>query len=340
MTSLPTVTVLVPVLDGEAFLTEALESALAQDYPADRLDVVVVDDGSSDASGAIANAVAARAPGRVQVLRQANGGTAAAINAARDVAGGELLALLDADDRWPADKLVRQVRALEAAPEAGLLYGDMTVVDAAGSVLSESWLETVWPGEPPAGRCFGALLAANPATASSILMRADLSRRLGPIPAELRCADWWLALSAARAGAVAYLPEPRTAYRLHGGNLGLGREGPALGRAHVRRATVQRCFLASVTAADAEPIELATAWNAFERNVAEALLQLGSPFATVVHVSAGDREHARGQAASAAAELQRGAAREAMASFVRALAADPWNAEAQDGLATAWERSQ
>jgi hypothetical protein len=336
----PTVSVLVPVHDAEAFLAEALASALGQDYPADRLDVVVVDDGSSDASAAIAAGFAEREPERVRVLRQANAGTAAAVNAARAAARGELLALLDADDRWPADKLVNQVRALDAAPDAGLLYGDMTVIDAEGATVADSWLQTIWPGEPPSGRCFGALLEANPATASSILLRAELSRRLGPIPVELRSADWWLALAAARAGAIAYLPEPRTGYRLHDANIGLGSEGPTLGRAHVRRAAVQRCFLACVTAADAEPIELAAAWNAFERNVSEALRGLGSPFATVVAVNAADRERARGQAASAAAELESGAAAPAMAGFVRALAADPWNAEALDGLAAAWERAR
>jgi Glycosyl transferase family 2 len=329
---LPSVTALVPVYDGEAFLEEALESALAQDYPADRLDVVVVDDGSTDASARVADDVAARHRGRVRVLRQPNAGTAAAINAARAAAGGELLALLDADDRWPEDKLARQVAALG---DAGMVYGDMTVIDAAGDVVCESWLELIWPGQPPAGRCFGAFLTANPATASSIVLRADLP--LGAIPARLRAADWWLALAAARAGEVAYAPAPRTGYRMHDANIGLGSEGPKLGRAHVRRAACQRWFLASVTARDATPLELAQAWNAFERNVLEAHKHLDSPFETVIAVSEADRARAAAESAAAARAADPA---EAMAAGVRALAADPYDEAAQAALAAAWERAQ
>ena len=162
---MPTVSVLVPVKNGAPFLAEALESARNQTL--EPLELIVVDDGSTDGSDEIAVAHGAR------VIRQANAGTAGAVNVARVAARGELLALLDADDRWAADKLARQVDALG---DAGLLYGDMTVIDETGSVLRESWLGLVWDGEPPSGAgCFGALLAANPATSSSILLRADLS---------------------------------------------------------------------------------------------------------------------------------------------------------------------
>ncbi len=323
--SLSTVSVLVPVRDGEAYLAEALESALAQEHPP--LELIVVDDGSADASAEIAAAHGAR------VIRQANAGTAGAVNTARQAARGEFLALLDADDRWPADKLSRQ---LEALGDAGMIYGDMTVVDSGGEVLSDSWLQLVWDGVPPSGRgCFGAMLAANPATQSSILLRSDLSRRLGPTPPHLRCADWWLAISAARAGTIAYLPEPRTHYRSHDNNLGLGTEGPTLGHAHVRRAATQRHFLAGVTTADASPLELALAWNAFERNVTEALAHLGSPFATVVDVTDADRERARAELA-----VTHDDPAEAFAATVRALAADPWDVAVHAALDAAWERNQ
>jgi hypothetical protein len=323
----PTVTALVPVHDGEAFLREALESALTQDWPPEALDVVVVDDGSGDGSAAVAEAVAAEHPGRVTVLRQANAGTAAAVDAARAAACGELLALLDADDAWPRGKLAAQVPALLGAG-AGLLYGDMTVVDAAGATVRDSWLELVWDGEPPSGEhCFGALLAANAATASSILLRADLARTLGPIPPAVRSADWWLALAAARRGPIAYLPEPRTRYRVHDGNLGLGTEGPVLGRAHVRRALVQRGFLRTVAPGECTPLELATAWNAFERNVGEALRHLGDPFAEVVEVDDADR-------AAADREL----ARDEFFAAVRGLAADPWRPGGHAVLEATWER--
>jgi glycosyltransferase involved in cell wall biosynthesis len=259
------------------------------------------------------------------VIRQPNAGTAAAVNVAREAARGEVLALLDSDDRWPADKLARQ---LDALGDAGLLYGDMTVIDGDGALVRESWLSLVWDGTPSGEGCFGALLSANAATQSSILLRADLSRRLGPIPPHLRAADWWLALSAARAGRIAYLAEPRTFYRIHDANLGLGTEGKALARAHVRRAATQRVFLRDIRAGEVTPLELAHAWNAFERNVAEALRQFGNPFATIVSVTDEDRAAARREPL------------DDMVSAVRALAADPWNQDAHHALQEAWGREQ
>jgi hypothetical protein len=312
---MPEISVLVPVHNGARFLAEALESARAQTLaPAE---LIVVDDGSTDGSAEIARALGAT------VIRQANAGTAAAVNTAREQARGELIALLDADDVWPRDKLARQAGALG---DAGLVYSDLTVIDERGETLQPSWLDLVWDGPPPHGRdCFGALLVANPATASSILVRAELLTR---IPPHLRCADWWIALTAARAGAIAYLPEPRAGYRLHADNLGLGTEGARLGRAHTRRAATQRHFLATVQAGEATPLELARAWNAFERNVTEALRHLGNPFETIVPVTDADRERAWEELAKPPGDL---------AAAIRALAADPWEPAGHAALEAAWE---
>ena len=319
---MPDVSVLVAVHNGARFLAEALESARTQTLRP--FELIVVDDGSTDRSAEIARTLGAT------VIRQKNAGTAAAVNTARDAASGELLAILDSDDRWPPDKLARQVDALG---DAGLLYGDLTVIDERGDVLQDSWLDLVWDGPPPSGPgCFGALLAANPAGASSLLLRAGLSERLGPIPPHLRCADWWLAIAAARAGEIAYLAEPRIGYRLHDENIGLGTEGARLGRAHVRRATTQRHFLATVRAGEATPLELGLAWNAFERNVAEALRRLGSPFETIVAVTDADHERAWDELAMPPDDPA-----EALAAAIRALAADPWEPAGQAALEAAWE---
>jgi hypothetical protein len=316
---MPKISVLVPVHNGARFLAEALESAHAQTLRP--LELIVVDDGSTDAGAEIASALGAT------VIRQPNQGTAAAVNTARAHARGDLLALLDADDVWPRDKLARQVAALG---DAGLVYGDLTVIDAAGDVVHPSWLDLVWDGPPPSGHgCFGALLAANPATASSILVRAEL---LGAIPPHLRCADWWVALAAARKGALAYLPEPRVGYRLHDDNLGLGTEGAQLGRAHVRRAATQRHFLATVQAGEATPLELALAWNAFERNVTEALNHLANPFETIVAVTDADRERAWEELHD-----RPGDPAHALAAAIRARAADPWEPAGHAALEAAWE---
>ncbi|HXJ82303.1 MAG TPA: glycosyltransferase family A protein [Candidatus Methylomirabilis sp.] len=105
------VSYIVPVYDGEAYLAEALDSIFAQTLPA--LEVLVVDDGSSDATPAVAR----RYGRRITYLRQSHAGQSVARNHGIRVARGDLLAFLDADDLVHPNRLVRQVARFEARPE-------------------------------------------------------------------------------------------------------------------------------------------------------------------------------------------------------------------------------
>lgn len=113
----PTVSVVVPVRDGARYLGAALASVLTQDVPP--LEVVVVDDGSADASAAIASA----AGPSVRVLRGPFSGAAAARNAGVATARGEVLAFLDHDDLWAPRRLARQVATLRREPAVELVLG-------------------------------------------------------------------------------------------------------------------------------------------------------------------------------------------------------------------------
>ena len=85
----PTVSVIVPAFDAERFLGEALDGVLAQDYPAERVEVIVVDDGSTDATPQIAARYAA-ADDRIRVVHRPNGGQVAATNTALEHATGDV----------------------------------------------------------------------------------------------------------------------------------------------------------------------------------------------------------------------------------------------------------
>lgn len=106
----PPVSVVIPVFNGERFLAQALASVRAQDY-AGELDVVVMDDGSTDRSAEIARSFAG-----VRYLRQANQGNATARNHGIAAARHDLIALLDQDDLWLPQKTRRQVETLLAEP--------------------------------------------------------------------------------------------------------------------------------------------------------------------------------------------------------------------------------
>ncbi len=106
----PLVSVIVPLYNGIRFVGEALDSIAAQDYG--NVEVIVVDDGSTDGSPALAT------DRGFTLLRQEQRGAGAARNAGVDAARGEILAFLDQDDVWLPAKLRRQVEVLTAHPDA------------------------------------------------------------------------------------------------------------------------------------------------------------------------------------------------------------------------------
>jgi glycosyltransferase involved in cell wall biosynthesis len=120
----PLVSVVAIFLNGERFLDEAIQSVIAQTYP--HWELLLVDDGSTDGSTALARGWAEREPHRIRYLEHPghrNHGMSASRNVGLHNARGEYLALLDADDVWLPGKLARQVEILEAHPTVGLLFG-------------------------------------------------------------------------------------------------------------------------------------------------------------------------------------------------------------------------
>jgi glycosyltransferase involved in cell wall biosynthesis len=111
------VSVIIPVYNGERYLGEALQSVLAQDYTP--LEVIVVDDGSTDASGAVAQQFP------VRYFWQPHGGPGATRNLGIARAQGDLLAFLDADDVWTPNKLADQTAVLAAQPELDAVLGQV-----------------------------------------------------------------------------------------------------------------------------------------------------------------------------------------------------------------------
>ncbi len=111
-----TISAVIPVFNGEQFIAEAIESVYAQTRPV--VEVIVVDDGSTDNT----LEVVSRFP-EVRVIRQANAGPGAARNRAIEVAVGEYIAPLDADDLWPANRLEIMAAVLDSEPDVGNVVG-------------------------------------------------------------------------------------------------------------------------------------------------------------------------------------------------------------------------
>jgi glycosyltransferase involved in cell wall biosynthesis len=124
MPETPQVSVIMIFLNADPFLADAIGSVLAQTY--DSWELLLVDDGSSDASTARAQWAAAQVPGRVRYLEHAhyqNHGMSASRNLGLRHAQGRYIACLDADDVWVTHTLAEQVSRLESTPEAAMVYG-------------------------------------------------------------------------------------------------------------------------------------------------------------------------------------------------------------------------
>lgn len=263
----PLVTVVVPVYNGARFLAETLRSVLAQRDAA--LELVVVDDGSTDTSREIVAGFGAR----VRALQQANGGVAAARNAGAAEARGAYVAFLDQDDVWEPDLVATLVPELERRPECVLAYADSWIVDARGGVHGRR--SRFLP--PAAGDVFAELIPRNFVPVETALMRTETWRALGGFDPALRyLEDWELCLRAARTGPFAYVDRPLARYRVHARNLShdvepLLREGLALmDRVEARCAPLTEHERALV-AAERTRLALDLAWKALRRrDLAEA----------------------------------------------------------------------
>jgi glycosyltransferase involved in cell wall biosynthesis len=122
----PLVTAVIPVYNGERFIADAVHSVLTQ-TEAD-VEVVVVDDGSTDGTAEVVRAIS---DGRVRYTHQANAGVSGARNRGIDEATGDHVAFLDADDVWLPDKVAAEIHALRQRPRAGLVVSGYMIVDEA-----------------------------------------------------------------------------------------------------------------------------------------------------------------------------------------------------------------
>jgi glycosyltransferase involved in cell wall biosynthesis len=172
------VSVIIPTYNRVSTVRRAIESALRQSY--ERLEVLVVDDGSSDDTRAVVTAFG----GRVRYLGQPNAGVSAARNRGMRAAGGEFIAFLDSDDSWQPWKIGAQVAALRKHRDARITWTDMTAIDSAGQVIRDRYLRAMYTAYsrvsiddtlPVVGE-LGAISADVPAQCRTAAVRAgDLS---------------------------------------------------------------------------------------------------------------------------------------------------------------------
>ncbi len=130
---LPRVSVIMPVYQVEAYVAEAIRSVLAQSY-AD-FELLIIDDGGQDRSIEICRGFD---DPRIRIISQANRGLAGARNTGIAEARGEVIALLDSDDRWLPDKLMLHMIHLDSMPDVGVSYSGSRFIDSEGKPLRQA----------------------------------------------------------------------------------------------------------------------------------------------------------------------------------------------------------
>lgn len=172
------ISVVLYVHNGEPYLTEALDSILAQSH--ENFELCVVDDGSTDATADILAAVALGDP-RVRVQRQAAKGRERlheTFNACLAMAQHDLVAIANADDIWRPEKLERQLIAFDEDPDLDICYHEATFIDADGRVRFGGFrrYSSPYPLSPPRPWQF---VAGNPIPNPTVMFHRGIVRRIG-----------------------------------------------------------------------------------------------------------------------------------------------------------------
>ena len=236
----PYFTVLIDAYNYGQYIEEAVSSVLAQDFPQERREILVVDDGSTDDTAERLR----RYGDAIRVLRKPNGGQASAFNYGFEHARGEVIALLDADDVWLPEKLGCVYEAFERDSDAGMVYHQLYWWDSTNEVTEDHYFIPV-SGRVPESR--QALLRYPMASTSCLAFRRAALEKLLPVPETLRSqADAYLTALIIFVAPVAAVTEHLGKYRLHATNL-FQAEGKQVSRSQIEhRMAMREALLAEI----------------------------------------------------------------------------------------------
>ena len=214
----PLVSVVIPAYNAEQYIGETLASVRSQTYSA--LEIIVIDDGSTDGTGRVVAEHAAEDP-RIRLLRQSNAGVAAARNLGWHSATADLIAFVDADDLWAPTKIQKQVEVMqEGGEQMGLVYTWFVIIDERSRIR---WLVKglMIHGEVLAQSFLGNFVGHG----SSPLIRRSALTDTGGFDSALRsagahgCEDLLLYYRIARTYHFGLVPEYLTGYRVVSGRM-------------------------------------------------------------------------------------------------------------------------
>ncbi|MEO1002598.1 MAG: glycosyltransferase family A protein [Cyanobacteria bacterium J06638_7] len=244
------VSTIIPVYNRPYLLAEAVESVLGQTYR--QIEIIIVDDGSTDHTAEVARSLQSQAAIRIIVIRQANSGPGVARQTGLEASSGEFIQFLDSDDLLLPGKFAAQVRAMQQSPHCGICYGPSGEENHAVQPPAR-----VWPMRAtgrPIPYLFPLLLQERWWTTSSPLYRYNLLERVGPWQPWINEEDWeYDARCGATGTPLAWVEEPCSIRRINLGGEHLSAGGSTDPRKLADRAKARRSILGCARMAEVNP---------------------------------------------------------------------------------------
>ncbi|TCT14033.1 glycosyltransferase involved in cell wall biosynthesis [Natranaerovirga pectinivora] len=207
------ISIILPVFNGEKFICNAIQSVLLQTYS--KWELIIVDDGSTDQTSSLVKIFSDK---RIKYIYQKNQGPASARNQGINIAKGEYIAFIDADDLYLEDKLKEQVEYLRLHPEIDIVYNDIKVVDESLSYLYSLNSEHVYNSKEE----FLAMLLFRqiiPLPPSIMLKKSCFEEGIRFNKKYSHGEDYDLTIQLAKKFCFGYLPKTLYIYRRHDNNL-------------------------------------------------------------------------------------------------------------------------
>lgn len=217
------VSIIVPVYNGEAFLAEAVDNIRQQGWQP--LEIIIIDDGSTDGTAGVANSI----KGNVRYVHQSNQGPAAARNRGLEMADGNVIGFLDADDLWPEKKIETQLGYLYENPSVDIVLGKTQFMRQSGVVNGKkAYEEYLKPG-----------IFLN---LGSGLFRKSVFDKVGFFDPELyysEDADWFIRARELKVS-IALIDQITLLYRIHQNNMTRGKTPAEIGFLKVIKSSLDR----------------------------------------------------------------------------------------------------